>query len=141
MTPTPGRLLAQLMSQHDRLRSHIFECETLCDRLDAGEDVAVRLARAVQRLRLLFDAHNRFEEVLLRPVLAAADGFGDVRIDRMVDAHVAEHRELAVALAGEVAQPLRELLRVLRQHLAEEEKYFLTSRVLRDDVVTVEAGA
>jgi hypothetical protein len=59
----------------------------------------------------------------------------------MVDAHIAEHRELAGGLASEIAQPLRDLLATLRRHLAEEEQYFLTSRVLRDDLVTVEAGA
>jgi MFS family permease len=36
----------------------------------------LQLTREVARLRLAFDAHNRFEEQLLRPVLLATDSFG-----------------------------------------------------------------
>jgi hypothetical protein len=99
------------------------------------------LTREVARIRLAFDAHNMYEEQLLRPVLEAADSFGPVRIDHMVKEHVAEHRAMRKDLAGwTVTSVLRETLAGLRAHLDAEERYFLTAKVLRDDVITVEGA-
>jgi hypothetical protein len=134
----PSRALAELAAQHKVLRDMMARCEELADELDAGGAGPMQLAREVARLRLAFDSHNRFEEQLLRPVLLATDSFGEVRVDRMCEEHVGEHRAIRVQLASSTTADLRAVLEDLRAHLDAEERYFLTAKVLRDDLVTVE---
>jgi len=137
---TPSKVLEQLIAQHDELRAIMDRCEELADRLDAGEGNPLALTREVAKLRLAFDAHNKFEEQLLRPVLHEMDAFGDVRIDRMFSEHVDEHRSMRQQLGDPTTNALRAVIDKLRVHLQAEERYFLSSKVLRDDVVSVEGG-
>jgi hypothetical protein len=137
---TPTRALAELVTQHEALRTLMDRCEQVADEVDLCEAGPTQLAREVARLRLAFDAHNKLEEELLRPVLLAADAFGAVRIDRMVEDHVGEHRAMRTRLGSSTTSELRAVIESLRAHLESEERYFLTSKVLRDDVVTVEGA-
>jgi hypothetical protein len=135
----PSKLLAELKHQHDALRAIMDRCEQLADELDRGRTQPAQLTREVAKLRVAFDAHNRFEEQLLRPVLRELDAFAEVRIDQMIADHVGEHAALRNRLDGPTAE-LRASLYELRAHLAGEERYFLTSRVLRDDLITLEGA-
>jgi hypothetical protein len=136
---TPSKLLEQLKTQHDELRVMMDHCEQIADDLDGGRAQASELTREIAKLRVAFDSHNRFEEQLLRPVLRELDAFADVRIDQMIADHVGEHRAMRHHLDGPTAE-LRASLYELRAHLAAEERYFLSSKVLRDDVVTLESS-
>jgi hypothetical protein len=136
----PSKLLHDLTEQHAQLRAIMDHCEHLADELDAGRAQPAELTDHVTRLRLAFDAHNQFEEHLLRPVLRELDAFADVRIEEMIADHVSEHRAISHQLDGPTAE-LRASLYELRAHLAAEERYFLSSRVLRDDLVTLEPSA
>jgi NADPH-dependent ferric siderophore reductase len=140
MTFTPTTALKELMAQHAKLREMMERCEALADEADANGDPSIQLTREVAKLRLAFDAHNQFEEQLLRPVLLAQDAFGEVRIAQMVDQHVGEHRVIRSRLHSWVTGELREVIENLRAHLEAEERYFLSARVLRDDLVTLEGG-
>ena len=140
MKTTPSKVLEQLIAQHDELRAIMDRCEELADRLDAGDGNPLALTREIAKLRLSFDAHNKFEEQLLRPVLHEIDAFGDVRIDRMFSEHVDEHRSMRQQLGDPTTNALRGVIDSLRVHLQAEESYFLSSKVLRDDVVSVESG-
>ncbi len=137
----PSKLLTELMKQHDALRAIMDHCEQLADELDAGRGDPSQLTREVAKLRLAFDAHNKFEEQLLRPVLREMDAFGDVRIDRMIEDHVGEHRAVREQLGDGPTAMLRSAIDTLRVHLQAEERYFLSSKVLRDDLVSVEGGS
>jgi iron-sulfur cluster repair protein YtfE (RIC family) len=139
-TNVPSKLLAELKQQHDHLRQMMDRCEQLADELDAGKADAADLTREVSKLRIAFDAHNRFEEQLLRPMLRELDAFADVRIDQMVTDHIDEHRAMRRHLDGPTME-LRASLYELRAHLAAEERYFLSSNVLRDDVVSLEGSS
>ena len=135
----PSRLLTELVQQHTTLREMIDNCESLADNLDRGRGSAAELTREVAKLRVAFDAHNAFEEQLLRPVLREVDAFGQVRVEQMLQDHVDEHRAMRRHLDGPTSE-LRAVLYELRAHLATEERYFLSSRVLRDDVISVEGA-
>jgi hypothetical protein len=137
---TPGRALIELKAQHDALRGMMRRCEELADELDAGRMGPTQLMREVARLRLAFDAHNQFEEQLLRPALLEGDAFAGVRIDRMVEDHVHEHRAMRHQLASSETSVLREVIDTLRAHLDAEERYLLTAKVLRDDIVQIDDG-
>jgi hypothetical protein len=136
----PSVLLAELSQQHEALRAIMDHCEQLADDLDRGKAQASELTLEIAKLRVAFDAHNKFEEQLLRPVLREVDAFGAVRIEQMIADHIDEHRAMRHHLDGPTAE-LRSTLYELRAHLAAEERYFLSSRVLRDDLVSVEGGA
>jgi len=137
---SPKALLSELLEQHAALREMMDRCELLADDLDAGRIEPDVLVKEVARLRLAFDVHNKFEEHLLRPVLREIDAFGDVRIEKMVHDHVHEHRAMREHLSGGATAELRATVARLRDHLAMEERYFLSSKVLREDVISVEGG-
>ena len=130
---TPRELLAALAQQHADLRERIARCERLANRFDAGLLDPSQLLHEVSALRIAFDDHNQFEERALRPVLLDADWLGAVRVARMVEDHVEEHRAIRRELDTGTAAELRAVLASLRQHLDTEERYFLTRKVLRDD--------
>jgi len=134
----PSKLLAELMRQHDGIRAIMDRCEELADQLDIGKGDPGLLAREVSNLRVAFDAHNKFEEQLLRPVLHELDAFGDVRVERMFIDHVGEHRAMRLQLGDGTTNALRSALDSLRVHLQSEERYFMSSKVLRDDLVRIE---
>jgi iron-sulfur cluster repair protein YtfE (RIC family) len=131
---TPSRALDTLAAQHTTLREMIDRCEEIADEVDAGVAGAPQLLREVARLRAAFDDHNQFEEQLLRPLLLDADWLGAVRVSRMVEDHVEEHRAMRLGLAATPTADLRGVLASLRDHLATEERYFLSRKVLRDDL-------
>lgn len=126
-------VLELLLAQHASLRSLMEACEQF--------ESAADLERAIARLRLAFEQHNRYEETVLRPILGDVDAFDDVRLDRMVGGHVAEHHALADRMAMVSPGALQALLATLREHLASEERCFLSPRVVRDSLVVVEGGA
>jgi len=132
---TPSHALAELGAQHARLRDLIAHCEDLADGVDAGQVEPSQLLGEVVALRLAFDAHNQFEEQMLRPVLLDVDWLGAVRVSRMVEDHVEEHRSMRRELDRTTTAELRGVLASLLAHLASEERYFLTTKVLRDDLV------
>ena len=131
---TPSRALDTLAAQHATLREMIDRCVVLADEVDAGTADASQLLREVARLRIAFDDHNQFEEQLLPPLLLDADWLGAVRVSRMVEDHVEEHRAMRLGLAATPTGDLRGVLASLRDHLATEERYFLSRKVLRDDL-------
>lgn len=130
--PTPGEALATLATQHAELRDMIARCEDLADGLDAGHVEASQLLHEVAALRVAFDTHNRFEERVLHPVLLDADWLGAVRVSRMVEDHIEEHRSMRRGLDTTTSSQLRDVLASLRAHLDAEEHYFLNRKVLRN---------
>jgi len=133
---TASQALAELADQHAALRSMMERCDDLADELDNGHIGSTQLLREVARLRIAFDEHNKFEENLLHPLLLDVDWLGAVRVARMVEEHIAEHRSMRRHL-GSTPSPTSELRAVidsLRAHLDNEERYFLSQRVLRDDL-------
>jgi hypothetical protein len=127
----PSQALAELFAQHEALRSIMDRCEELADELDAGRGDVGTLTREIVHLRVAFEAHNKFEERLLKPV----DSAGNVRIDRMYIDHVGEHRAVHMQLGDGTTDALRSAIDNLRTHLETEERYLsarVTSQVRRD---------
>jgi hypothetical protein len=132
---TSSAALAELADQHGCLRDMMERCEELADALDAGTAEPDALLRDVARLRIAFDAHNRFEEQLLRPMLLDADWMGAVRASVMVEEHIEEHRSMRQQMGSPTTSELRTVIASLRAHLQAEERSFLSRKVLRDDLV------
>jgi iron-sulfur cluster repair protein YtfE (RIC family) len=135
---TPSSALTELEAQHDALRAMMDRCEQLADELDADRTSQLRLTRELARLRLALDAHNAFEEQLLRSMLPGNDAFADARIERMVQDHIEQHRSIRVRLDSTKTSSVRDVIDNLRAHLDAEGSYLLDATVLRDDLVSVE---
>jgi hypothetical protein len=132
MTKLHPTVLSELIAQHDGLRAMMDQCEDLADTLDATPDGdPTPLMREIAKLRVAFDAHNKFEEELLRPVLLEHDAYGTIRVERMVEDHVNEHRTVRAQLTSPSTESLRDVIETLRAHLDAEERYLLSSKVLR----------
>jgi hypothetical protein len=110
----PSRVLTELLAEHDALREIIDRCDHFADELDLARIDPVRLSQEVSCLRTAFDAHNRYEEQFLRPVVLDAG-------------HVTEHRHVAAGLGNAATDELRLTLDRLRRHLAEEDRYLVAS--------------
>lgn len=128
---TPARALAELNAQHDALRGMMDRCEELADALEAGQTGPLQLTREVERLRLAFEAHNQFEERLLRPLLLGNDALAGARLDRTVEDHVREHRAMRAQLVTSETSALRDVIETMRAHLDAEERYLSSARHLR----------
>ncbi len=128
----PSSAFITLVAQHDALRTLMDRCEVLAAQLESHPETDPGgLEREVKGLRIAFDAHNQFEEQLLRPMLLKHDAFAIVRLDRTVEDHVSEHQMFRNRLASPVVADLRDVIDSLRAHLSAEERYLLTSPVLR----------
>ncbi len=147
-TPRDSEVRAELLDQHEALRHLLTACDGAAERILAAHDTGGgHLLACLVQLLGEFQDHNEEEEVRLRPLLLAADSFGEVRVDRMVEDHLAEHAALRQALreAADMEVPDRaalatlELVSRLRSHLDAEERQFLNDRVLRDDLVAVDS--
>jgi hypothetical protein len=121
---TPARALSELKAQHDLLRGMMDRCEELADELDAGRSGPTQLTREIARLRLAFEAHNRFEEQLLRPVLIRS--LDPATVERAIEQHVRDHRAMRRGLAATETAPLREVITSMRDHLDAEERYLFS---------------
>lgn len=128
---TPNQVIAVIDAQHAELRARIARCDALADELDAGRGEVTQLLDAVSELRRAFDVHNQLEERVLRPVLLDADWLGEVRVARMVEDHVEEHRAMRRDLDTTTTHELRGVLASLRAHLESEERHILTHQRLR----------
>lgn len=135
------RARVELAAQHTVLRGMMDRCEELADEIDAGRMGPLQLAREVARLRIAFDAHNRFEEQLLRPVLLDADGPASAHVDRMCEEHVDQHRAIRGQLASSTTSDLRAVIADLRAHLDAEERYFVAPGPVAEDDVELARGA
>ena len=128
-----------LIAQHDKIRMHLSECSELARRLRTGHSVDVELSAALAQLRSELTEHNTAETDLILPLLDNSPGWGTLLVDRMGEAHVAEHAalwEMLVGSTSEVAARMDDLVDDLDAHMAAEERTFLSPLVLRHDVIT-----
>lgn len=126
------RAIAELKAQHNVLRGMMERCESFADELDKGCCGPLQLMREVERLRLAFEAHNKFEEQMLRPILFA--GIDNATIDRKIDEHVQAHRAMRQGLASTETAMLREVIDAMRAHLDTEESFIASATALRTTV-------
>src|SRR5262249_55222388 len=126
--PDHAQALDTLAAQHAVLRELIERCDAMADEVDIGMTEPGQLVTEVAQLRSAFDEHNRVEEHLLRPLLLDVDGLGAVRVSRLVDDHIEEHRAMRLGLGATPTAALRSVLAKLRDHLRSEEHWLLTPK-------------
>lgn len=135
----PSQARRALLADHARIETCLEELEGLASRTRNGGDTRGRFESAAHRLRRMLDAHNAAEEEALEPLLRTVDAWGDIRVENMFLEHQREHAELLASFEApslELARAVPDLAAELREHMAREERTFLSTEVLRDDIIT-----
>jgi hypothetical protein len=144
----PSEVRTQILNDHERLRGDLDRLEALVSDLRSGRAALGTLRLDSGALLARLQAHMRWEESYLLPALREADAWGEERAARLIRDH-REQRELFDFLnarlrdeaqpAALVARDVDHLVALLRDDMREEEAELLDERVLRDDIVAVDA--
>ncbi len=135
----PSEIRKELLGQHAELRRKMAEARR------AASDR--ELHRALLEIGELLRGHNAREEELMTDVFPWLDGWGMIRAEVMVGEHIEEHRELWETLlaagatndAAVARRKANELFDKVLEHMAREEKVFLSEEVLSDDELVPDA--
>jgi hypothetical protein len=144
----PSEVRARILNDHERLRGDLDRLEACASELGAGQAAIEELRHDAAALITHLDVHMRWEEWYLLPALRDADAWGAERAERLES----DHREqralldfLNVRLHDETrpaalhVRDVAHLVALLRADMREEEGEMLDERVLRDDVVAIDA--
>jgi hypothetical protein len=145
---SPSEIRTRILQDHERLRHDLDQLEACAGELGADRGALERLRVDAAALITHLDGHMRWEEWYLLPALREADAWGVERAARLASDHRAQ-RELLDFLnvrlhdetrpAALVAQDVAHLVGLLRDDMREEEAEMLDERVLRDDVIAIDA--
>ena len=147
----PSEIRACILEEHSALRAQLGRVQEWTARAERRETRAgyrfVELARSLLEALL---RHLDHEDRVLVPALRDADLWGDLRAERVVEEH-REHRREARALLARLAPqgaPDPDAVRAfdrfgeaLLEDMAAEERTSLDPRVLRDDVIAIDADS
>lgn len=128
-----------LLEQHAEIRRLAASVEE-----GLGQGLAApELAKRLVALGEAVETHNAAEEATLKPILEYIDAWGPQRVETLAGEHRAEHEEVLAqidpARATDAAH-LRHLIAALLAHMGQEEKLLLTEKLLRDDIIQLDAG-
>lgn len=138
LSPTDVR--RALLAEHAQLRELLDQLEEVAGRVRTGLDVPARLGRLVDSFRQTLETHNENEETFLEPMLRELDSWGPIRADRLLREHVDEHIDMLSLIDSPDPEMLASTIPVfaelLRAHIMQEEKSFLSAELLHDDIIT-----
>lgn len=131
-----------LLAQHELLRRHIAKVRQLVESWGKKERSRAELEQGLHDLADELTSHNKCEESLLGDIIPTIDAWGPIRAEAMLDAHAAEHRELArqLVVASQEddtrvgAMRISTMLGALIEHMDHEERTFLSEGVLTDNL-------
>jgi Hemerythrin HHE cation binding domain len=142
----PNEMRTELLSQHANLRETIEQVRRGAGCVQGNDQMRAELRIRVGRLSKSLHEHNRREEELLRGFLATVDVWGPVREQVMNEEHLAEHVELCSAFVDATVVSdwwipegtLIDVLDRVLEHMAREERLFLSRDLLGDDTAVVD---
>jgi iron-sulfur cluster repair protein YtfE (RIC family) len=144
----PSEIRARVLRDHEHVRNDLERLEARASELADGPAAVERLRLDAAALITHLDVHMRWEEWYLLPVLREADAWGAERAAQLASDHRAQRQVLDflnVRLHDETRPPallardVTHLVGLLRDDMREEEAELLDERVLRDDVIAVDA--
>ena len=148
----PSEVRERVLGDHEAIRERLGRLETLLDRVHQGSREAdwSELRRVALELLERLRTHMRWEDRYLIPALREADAWGEERAARLRADHGAQrdqHSDFDQRLSdracpnSRVASDVSRLIELLREDMREEERDLLDARVLRDDVIAIDAEA
>jgi hemerythrin-like domain-containing protein len=144
----PSEIRSRILSDHQGLRRDLERLEALVADVRIGRAASDALRVDAEALLAWLRAHMRWEEAYLLPALRDADAWGAQRAEQLVRDH-GEQRELLDFVnrrlldgrhpADLLVRDVAHLIALLRDDMRQEEVELLDERVLRDDVVAIDA--
>lgn len=145
----PSEVRRRILDDHEFLRVMLVGLEATAQRVLEGEGSLLGPLRLEgEALLSRLAEHMHWEDVSLRPALLEADAWGEARAEKLDQDHE-EQREMLAFVLGSIrdqsrprdviARTLLDLVRLLREDMDDEEQVLLDERVLRDDVVAIDA--
>ena len=139
----PSEVRRKVLSQHREIEQILAELEAGVAQLGDGGVNAEQVKRAAYALRGILELHMNFEELHMVPAITEADGFGPERARHLHTEHQEQRKQLdhlvhAIREANsidELAQGVAKLSEMLRDDIEEEEREYVTDRLLRDNII------
>jgi ribosomal protein L31E len=139
----PSEVRTKVLSQHREIEQLLSELETGVAQLGEGTVEAGQVKRAAHALRGILELHMNFEEVHMAPAINEADGFGPERVRHLYAEHAEQRQELDRLVDGireahspdDLAAGVAKLANRLRIDIEEEERDYLTDKLLRDNII------
>ena len=139
----PSEVRRKVLSQHREIEQMLSELETGVAQLGEGSVDAQQVKRAAYALRGILELHMNFEETYMVPAINDADGFGPERVRHLHAEHAEQRKELdrLVDAIREASSPdhlaagVAKLAEMLRIDIEEEEREYVTDKLLRDDII------
>ncbi len=139
----PSEVRRKVLSQHREIEQMLSELETGVTQLGEGSVDAQQVKRAAYALRGILELHMNFEETYMVPAINDADGFGPERVRHLHTEHAEQRKELdrlvdAIREASspdDLAAGVAKLAEMLRIDIEEEEREYVTDKLLRDDII------
>jgi len=139
----PSEVRRKVLSQHREIEQLLSELEAGVAQLSAGTVDAGQVKRAAYALRGILELHMSFEEAYMVPAINEADGFGPERVRHLLAEHAAQRQELDRLMDGirearspdDLAAGVTKLANMLRIDIEEEERDYVTDKLLRDNII------
>ena len=137
----------RILADHENLRRLIGAIERVAGLIEDGEeDLGDSLRVLMVALFRKLKAHMQYEDDVLQPILRNIDAFGEVRAEQFDREHEEQREQMGDILHAacdlraqprEVAGRAREILQRILVDMEYEEREFLDSDLLRDDVIAI----
>jgi hemerythrin-like domain-containing protein len=132
-----------VLSQHREIEQMLSELEAGVAQLGDGGVNAEQVKRAAYALRGILELHMNFEELHMVPAIIEADGFGPERARHLDTEHQEQRKQLDLLVdtirearsTDDLAESVAKLAQVLRDDIDEEEREYVTDKLLRDSVI------
>jgi len=154
---SPSQIRNEILEQHREIEALLARVEEVAKRVLEQDFAKESRPGAIRELRELasdlyqrFERHLDFEDRHLVPALREADAWGEERARRVECEHrdqrallafLIERLEDAGQTSSAMAHQLRGFVATVRDDMAHEEKAVLSDKILRDDVVSIDAFA
>jgi iron-sulfur cluster repair protein YtfE (RIC family) len=139
----PSEVRRKVLSQHREIEQMLSELEAGVAQLGEGSVDAEQVKRAAYALRGILELHMNFEEAYMVPAINEADGFGPERVRHLHAEHADQRKELDLLVdrIREASSPddlvsgVTKLANMLRTDIEEEEREYVTDKLLRDSII------
>lgn len=139
----PSEIRQKVLSQHREIEQILSELEAGVAQLGEGSVEPTQVKRAAYALRGILELHMNFEETYMAPAIEEADGFGPERVRHLHSEHAEQRQELdqlvdairEASSTDDLAASVRRLADMLRSDIEQEERDYVTEKLLRDNII------